>query len=119
MDIDGQSVSLSGLKKYTNDAIEVAKIILEYTNHFLEKETGEERKKAILIYRTNRIVSRAYTGLLVQDDKKEIKKRLKEWDSWIKDHYPKMYRYNYSVKRIKAMRMTGFMFTGLYQRIVK
>lgn len=116
---EDQSVSKKGLKKHCNDAIEVAKHCIEITDSFIKNNPDDIKKKDIYMDRVNRITSRAYTGILLQDDKSLVKKQLLEFNSWIKNKHEKIYLYTNEVKRIRTMRKTGFNFIGIYRKLIK
>ncbi len=115
---EGQSVSLTGLKKHAKDAMEVTKKCSDYFSDQLNKNPGETKKNTILKKRINRVTSLAYTGLLLQDEKAESQRGLREFDSWIKENNPALYKNNEEVKRIRMMRKTGFRFIGMYKKML-
>ncbi len=116
---ENQSVSINGLKKYCNDAIEVTKLCIDITDSFIEAKPGDLKKKNIYIDRVNRIISRAYTGILLRNDNSLAKEKLIEFDYWIKYNYPQIYQSTNEVKRIRMMRKTGFNFIGMYRKLIK
>ncbi len=116
---ENQSVSINGLKKYCNDAIDVTKICIEITDSFIEKKPDDIKRKKIFADRVNRITSRAYTGIILRDEKCAAKEHLIELDGWIKNNHSKIYQYTNEVKRIRMMRKTGFNFIGLYRKLIK
>ena len=115
---EGQSVSLTGLKKHAKDAMEVTKKCSDDFSDQLNKNPGEAKKNTILKKRINRVTSLAYTGLLLQDEKAECQRGLREFDSWIKENNPALYKNNEEVKRIRMMRKTGFRFIGMYKKML-
>lgn len=116
---ENQSVSKNGLKKYCNDAIEVAKMCIEITDSYIKSKPEGIKKRNIFMDRVNRITSRAYTGILIRDEKMSAKGKLRELDDWIKNKHSKIYQYTNEVKRIRVMRKTGFNFIGMYKKLIK
>ena len=111
---EGQSVSNSGLKKYYKDAVMLSESLAEVANVFSKENKGSKRT-GIVMSRMNRLISRAYTGLLLQDDVKADD--LKEFDDRLRK-YDSVYENSNAVKRIRLMRKTGFHFTGLYRKMI-
>ena len=116
---ENQSVSNHGLKKYCNDAVEITKHCIEITDSFIQSRPKDIKKKDIFMDRVNRIISRAYTGILLRDENETARENLIELDDWIRNYYPRIYQYTNEVKRIRLMRKTGFNFIGLYRKLIK
>lgn len=116
---DGQSVSKEGLKKHYKDAIKVSLSGCEKADkYFKENIDSDEVKDKIIQRRIKRMVSLAYTVILLLDDRKSIREEFREYDNSVKNNYPSIYRFTGEVKRIKMMRSTGFRFIRMYQKMV-
>ena len=115
---EGQSISKEGLKKHYIDAIDVSMVGCDDVSKVLD-ELNDGVKKKLLIKRLNRMVSLAYTVILLQDNKIDVINELKRYDKSLKIGYPQIYELTGIVKRIKLMRKTGFKMVGLYRKILK
>ena len=114
---EGQSVSISGLKKHYDDARRVSLEIAERIGAFIEASgAGAGKKRDMLLTRLGRSLSLAYTTMLMQDGKGRVKRELKAFDAEVRK-YPVAYEHSMLIKRVRLMRKTGFAFIGLYRTL--
>ena len=114
---EGQSVSISGLKKHYDDTRRVSLEIAGRIGAFVEKaDDGDSKKREMLLTRLDRSLSLAYTTMLMQDGKGRVKKELKGFEVSLRK-YPVAYEHSMQIKRVRLMRRTGFAFIGLYRTL--
>ena len=115
---EGQSVSVSGLKRHYDDArrvsLEIARRISDYLND--PELCCDDRKRSMLLTRLNRSLSLAYTTMLMQDGKKRVIGEMKAFDAKVRN-YPIAYEHSMLIRRVRMMRRTGFAFIGLYRAL--
>lgn len=103
---DGQSVSIDGVKKHYEDAFTVAnKLYKAY-------EDNKERIVSInTIAQTKicHITNTVYTYSLVVSPNREMKNKLKKFDAHLKRDYKDIYRMTNTVKKVKLLRLSGFL----------
>lgn len=103
---EGQSVSIEGVKKHYQDAFLVAEKMYKAYEDNREK-IGEidvlVQKK--LCYITDTV----YTYCLVASQNQEIKNKLKDFDTQLKKNYNDIYRMTNTIKKVKLLRLSGFL----------
>ena len=103
---EGQSVSIEGVKNHYQDAFLVAEKMYKAYEDNREK-IGEidvlVQKK--LCYITDTV----YTYCLVASQNQEIKNKLKDFDTQLKKNYNDIYRMTNTIKKVKLLRLSGFL----------
>ncbi len=141
-----QSVGLNGIKKHYHDTVVVAERLFETFLKY-EREVGavdgtepedrsSEKKKLskwdgmtqksgnadgkmkILERKLVLVTDALYVSYLLMDSK-DMKKELMEFDKRLKNKYVSIYKLTYSVKKIKILRMSGFLLYGYLAGKVK
>ena len=115
---EGQSVSISGLKKHYDDASRVSLEITERISEYItcQVDNADAKKRDMLLTRLDRSLSLAYTTMLMQGGKRQVRGELKAFDLEVKK-YPIAYEHSSLIKRVSIMRKTGFAFIGLYRAL--
>ncbi len=111
---EGQSVSISGLKKHYPDSMKVANKLFKLF-HEKNKEIAAG-KRSILSRKILGCASMVYTAYMARDDVKQAKKELMSFDDETRKQYPEIYAITNDLKRAKLLRSTHFMFFSLMCR---
>lgn len=112
--LEGQSVSLTGLRKHFRDFKTVAKKIYSGYEEIYKSENG--KKKEILEYIVRTITYNTYKSYMLLENPMEYKDELMEFDKEIKCEYPVSYAIGNSSKSINILRKSRFL---LYNPICK
>lgn len=117
--VEGQSVSIEGIRKHYSDKSIVAKQIY---NWYL-KNDGNSYKgfhKNLLLREMLGITDDAYTAYMTLENNKVGKNELIIFDKYIKKEFPEIYRITMSIKKVRLLRMTHFLaFNYLRKRYLK
>ena len=111
--LEGQSVSIEGVKKHYNDAIDVANKM--FSQFVLAKKDIVNRVGELMHYKLELISDTVYTYYLVVQTN-DAKKDLIAFDKLIKQNYPAIYKISDNVRKIKLLRKSNFL---LYKLIGK
>ena len=98
---DGQSISISGIRKHYHEHRRILQKSLEFVNHLPENDN-----KRILKNRVNCMVRTQYFFYLCLEPNREHKKEIRDFDKWLKKKYPCNYHTN--VKKINLLRLSQF-----------
>lgn len=113
-----QSVGINGIKKHYRDTMVVAERIYDsFQKHEMGNETSDV-KTALLERKIVLITDALYVSYILMDSG-ETKKELMEFDQKIKNEHERVYKLTNKVKKIKMLRMSGFILYGLMVRKVK
>ena len=114
---EGQSVSIEGVKKHYRDAFSVAeKLYKAYEDN--KEITGEI--DAIAQKKLCYITDTVYTYCLVVSPNREMKIKLKEFDEHLKRDYTDIYRMTNVIKKVKLLRLSGFLtYAYLREEVLK
>ena len=107
--VEGQSVSLQGMRKHYADLPAVAERMMACYERRIPAETGE--KKALLDQCIQNAAFHTYRGALLQEDLKESKAELIRLDRKIRSEYPLAYEAGNRgklVRTLRALRFHGF-----------
>lgn len=103
---EGQSVSLTGIRKHHQDTVVVAKKAFEnYTRYGLNSEGG---MKKILQTRILKIADNVYGTYSLLEDVSLARKELKAFDGEVKKKYKEVYALTNKIKKIWFLRMMRF-----------
>ena len=106
MDVNGQSMSLTGVRKHYQDLITVThQVIGLYRNR--GKDCGHNAE-AVLERYVRHIIFSSSCGLMVLEDREEAKKRLRDYDQMILARYPEEYRISSGSGFLRLMRRFHF-----------
>ena len=104
--LEGQSVSITGLRKHYKDLPVVAKRIYEaYTNN---SKTYSGKKKDILQQSLRTITYNTYLAYMLLEKPEKEKRELVLFDKFIKHNYKEVYKLTGDSKMIKICRLTHF-----------
>lgn len=114
---EGQSVSIEGVKKHYRDAFSVAeKMYKAYEDN--KEITGEI--DAIVQKKLCYITDTVYTYCIVVSPNREMKIKLKEFDEHLKRDYTDIYRMTNTIKKVKLLRLSGFLtYAYLREEVLK
>ena len=112
--IEGQSVSIEGIRKHYLDKSKVSKQMYKWYNELYSDRFKGNHKK-LLEKELLGITDDTYTAFMSLEDAKKGKKELYEFDDSIRRNFPEIYRITMSVKKIKLLRKTRF-FSFFYLR---
>ena len=114
---EGQSVSIEGVKKHYRDAFSVAeKMYKAYEDN--KEITGEI--DAIVQKKLCYITDTVYTYCIVVSPNREMKIKLKEFDEHLKRDYTDIYRMTNKIKKVKLLRLSGFLtYAYLREEVLK
>lgn len=117
--IEGQSVSIAGIRKYYIDKTKVSLQMYKWYSE-QEKNIFKGNHHAILVREMLGITDDAYLAYMTLPDVKQGKKELIEFDKSIKKNFPDIYKLTMSIKKIKLLRKTNFLtFNYLRKRYLK
>lgn len=103
---EGQSVSISGLRKHYPDSMKVAnKLYTLFDGNKVKYGVG---KKKILKRKILGAASVVYLAYMVRPDRKEAKKELMAFDTMTRTTYPEIYEITNGLKRARMLRKTKF-----------
>lgn len=103
---EGQSVSLSGLRKHYPDTVKVArKLFASFDGNRDEITAG---KRSVLVRKIKGAASMVYTAYMARDDVKKAKRELMEFDEEIKRDHPEIYEITNDLKRARILRRSRF-----------
>lgn len=116
--VEGQSVSISGIRKHYKDTYVVAKkLYKQYSS--LDLESIGKVKKTILYNKILKITDVLYNSYVLLDDSKFSKIKLKDIDLEIKSKYHNIYIMTNKIKKVKLLRTTDFKFYGIVKFVSK
>lgn len=104
--VEGQSVSLEGLRKHYRDLPVVAERMMAVYEEVSPRETGE--KKELLSRCIQNISFQTYRGALLLEDRKGSKKELIRFDRKIREEYPKAYEAGNNGRLVRTLRLLRF-----------
>lgn len=111
--VEGQSVSIEGIKKHYKDMIKVSdktcRLFADSSHH---KEANVIQRK-LIEDKIRIIVRNVYGSFLVLDNSDEVRKELKAYDLKIKKEFPEVYEISGRERKIYALRKSGFILFGL------
>ena len=113
--VEGQSVSLQGLRKHYADLPAVAERMMACYEERISSETGE--KKALLDRCVRNISFQAYRGALLQEDLRGSREELVRLDRKIRSEYPRAYEAGNSGRLVRILRVLRFRGFPLLSRI--
>ena len=111
LDVNGQSVSLSGIQKHYKDHLKVTDRICRCYEEECLKFTGF--KKGIIDYAITFSIYGVFNNYMVLKDAGKHKRELKRYDARIRKKYPKAYRCGYDSKVVRTVRKLNFRFYRL------
>lgn len=112
--IEGQSVSLTGIRKHYRDFSIVARRMFSFYEEQGSFYQGSQKailEKAICDYTYH-----TYHAYLVLENSKEMKKELIEFDKEIKQSYPKAYSIGFSSRLVWCLRRSYFLLFSLLSK---
>lgn len=112
---DGQSVSIEGVKKHYQDSFLVAEKLYK---SYLNNEEKIRSIEKIINQKLCCITDTVYTYCLVTSSEKEVRNQLKQFDLLLKTNYNAIYKKTNSIKKIRLLRMTGFLTYAYVRRKV-
>lgn len=105
--VEGQSVSVEGIRKHYTDKSKVAcKIYKWYEEVNIDSYTGYH--KEILNQKILGLTDGTYSAYMTLENSKKGKKELIKFDKKIKKEFPEIYRLTMSVKKIKLFRASKY-----------
>ena len=107
--VEGQSVSLEGMRKHYRDLPVVAERMMAVYEEQSPRETGE--KKKLLSRCIQNITFQTYRGALLLEDRKGSRQKLIHFDRKIRKEYPKAYEAGNNgrlVRTLRRLRFCGF-----------
>ena len=107
--VEGQSVSIEGIKKHYKDMIIVSNKVCSLFNEYLMKNNSNRFQKKLIEDKIRSVVRNVYGSFLVIDSTKEMLEELKSYDSALKTRYPEAYRISGYEKKINFLRKTNFL----------
>ncbi|OON88449.1 hypothetical protein BXO88_01265 [Oribacterium sp. C9] len=113
-----QSVGLNGIKKHYHDTVVVAERIYDSFQKYEMESRCSDVKVDLLKRKILLITDALYVSYLLMDSW-ETKKELMEFDCKIKGRYGRVYELTNATKKIKLLRLSGFMLYGFMARKVK
>ena len=114
--IDGQSVSIAGIRKHYKDHPVVADRMLScYQKHL---EHGDKTKKEILELCLNNIVYHTFQAYMLLEDPMQHKHELIEFDKSIRERYGDLYYVVNKSRLVRTVRQCKFHFYRLLCRVV-
>ncbi len=105
--VEGQSVSLTGIRKHYNDFPIVARRIFSF--YECEKDSITGSKKAILSTAVCNYTYHTYHAYTVLENPKDMKKKLVAFDKEIKQLYPSVYALGFNSKLVWLLRRSNFL----------
>lgn len=116
IDVEGQSVSLSGLRKHYKDH---PKVIDKVFSSYIEyEETIYGNKKRIIDYWIENLIRNAFVSYLVLEDAINYRNELLRLDVKIKNNYPMLYDIGNKSKLVKTLRQCHFRPYRLWSKYV-
>lgn len=110
--VEGQSVSIDGIKKHYKDMIVVSdKVCTLFNEYILNNKPGKLQNK-LLEDKIRVVVRNVYGSFLAMDGTKEKRNELREYDKKLRVRFPHAYRISASEKKISILRKTGFFTFG-------
>ena len=113
--VEGQSVSLTGIRKHYKDYSVVARRLFSFYEH--ETETIKGSKKAILDKAACDYTYHTYHAYTVLENPKDMKKELVAFDKEIQQSYPSVYALGYNSKLVRYLRKSRFILYPLFCKI--
>ncbi len=107
--VEGQSVSIEGIKKHYKDTITVSNKVCSLFDKYIIKNNLDDTKQKLLENKIRIVVRNVYGSFLVMDGTREMIEELKSYDSALKAMYPEAYRISSHEKKISFLRKTGFL----------
>lgn len=106
--VEGQSVSLEGVRRHYKDNTKVAVKIYKY---YLMKKKNlcESVKDYMESFKINSLTRNAYSAYMVLECPEEHKKELVSFDRFIKTKYPEIYKITMRSRRVAILRYTHFL----------
>lgn len=105
--VEGQSVSLTGIRKHYKDYSVVARRLYTYYEQETNKLKGS--KKAVLDKAVCDYTYHTYYAYTVLENPKEMKKELVALDKEIKQLYPNVYTLGFNSKLVRLLRKSHFL----------
>ena len=113
--LDGQSVSLQGIRQHYRDCLTVSERMIQA---FTEAEKGASgSKKDVMEFCIQRIVHHTFYSFMLLEDSKAHRGELMAFDQKIKDTYPIAYSLGYRIKLVKLTRLLHFGFYSVLCRL--
>lgn len=117
--VEGQSVSVEGIRKHYLDKSKVAFQLYNWYNEN-GKDVYQGFHKKILIQEMLGITDDAYTAYMTLINTKKGKEELKKFDKKIKEQFDNIYQITMLIKKVKLLRKTKFIaFYYLRKRYLK
>lgn len=106
IDVEGQSISLNGLRKHSEDH---PKVINKVFSTYMENETSiQGNKKDIIDYWIENLTRNSFVSYLVCEDVDNSRCKLLNHNDSIKRRYPKLYEIGNDSKLVKTLRFCHF-----------
>ena len=106
MDVNGQSMSLTGVRKHYQDLISVTHGVIKLFR--MRKADCSDMAEAVLKRYVRHIVFSTSCGLMVLEDKKLAKKSLFEYEQMLQSQYPEEYQISNDSGFLKNMRRLNY-----------
>lgn len=111
--VEGQSVSLEGVRKHYKDNVKVAVKIYKY---YLMKKNNlcESVKNYMESIKINSLTRNAYSAYMILEHPVKHKKEIVSFDRFIKKKYPEIYKITMQSRRVAILRYTHFFGYGFF-----
>ena len=113
--VDGQSVSLTGIRKHYKDYFVVAQKMYEYYENIAPTINGG--KRMILSTSVRNYTYHLYHAYILLENHKLARKEIISIDKFIKEKYPKSYVLGFNSKLVKTLRNSKFILFPLFARM--
>lgn len=114
--LEGQSVSLVGIRKHYTDLLRVVdKIYREFHGHHDELESV---KLHVLENKVERVTHNVYVAFLLLEDTKTARNRLIDFDKKLYERYREIYDLSMKSKTIRCLRAMRFQFYRIFCQFV-
>ncbi len=110
--VEGQSVSITGVRKHYKDYFVVARRMFSFYESTYKAYTGG--KKKVLSAAIRNYSYHTYHAYTLLENPKEMKKELYQFDQEIKQSFPEGYSLGYGSKLVSVLRRTKFMAFPLF-----
>ena len=107
--IEGQSVSVDGIRKHYKDTIIVSEKVCTMFCKYLLNNKFDILQKKLLEDKVRIVIRNVYGAFFIVDDKGNKKDELKEYDADLRIRFPQAYKISAREKKINLLRKTGFL----------
>ena len=117
LELEGQSVSVTGIRKHYEDFPIVAESLYAcYIEQNQKRQLGKQ-KKSILDLCINNITYHTYNAFLLLENAKDSKQELLSFDRSLRTQYGSLYKITNNSKRVRALRFLRFRPYSLLSKI--